>query len=166
MAKEHKFDIFAVLNHLTNKQEQFVDNLTEDDLKNIHPLVLMRWMSGTSSKMQVYSLNEIANVLVFPLAKHKRLMLKVLMACASKNAGRYTWIKQQSSGSSKPLSVKVVGEYFKYPKRKAQTAVNLIPAEDIIAMAEELGYQHNELQKLQSEHKAATPRAKNTKAAT
>lgn len=163
MATEHKFDIFAVLKHLTDKQEQFVDNLTEEDLKALHPLVLMRWMSGTSSKVQVYALNEIANVLVFPLTKHKRLLLKVLMVCAAKNPGRYSWIKQKSSGSSKPLSTKVVGEYFKYPKRKAASAVSLIPDEDIVDMAEEMGYQPNELQKLHSEHKAAA-RAKNTKA--
>jgi hypothetical protein len=161
MTTQHKFDIFAVIGNITSKQESFVDNLSEEDLKQIQPLVLMRWLSGTSSRFQTFLLNEVANVLVFPLTKHKKLLLKVLMACSDPKSGRCSWLKQEQKTVSRPISIKVVCDYFQYPRRKAIDALPLISADDLVAMANELGYQHDEITKLQREHK--TPRGKTTK---
>lgn len=157
MAQEYKFDIFEVLTQLTKKHIQFIDNLTDDEVKSISPLIMMRWLSGTTTKSQIYLLNEVANPLVFSLQKHPRLLLKVLMACTTQNSGRYQWIKRQPTTSShKPNSIRVVMEYFGYSTRKATSAIEVLSKDQVLAMAEELGYQLPDIKKIQSEYKNPT----------
>ena len=115
----------------------------------------MRWLSGVNSKYQVYAINEIANPLIFELGKHKRLLLKVLAACSSKTAGRCNWLKSQTAKSQKPVSERVIMAYFNYPRRKAKECVELVPYTDLISMAEDLGFQADDMQKLRREHKTA-----------
>jgi hypothetical protein len=153
MATERKFDIFAVLDKLSRKQRSFIDDLTQDDLKAIPAVVVMRWMSGSNSKQQTYIINEIANPLVFSLYRHPRLLLQLLMVCAVPGAGRCSWIKQQKAPSSRPISVKVVMRYFDYSERRARECMALIPPMDIISMAEDLGYQPDDIKKIHLEHK-------------
>lgn len=160
---DYKFNIFSILSQLTSKQEQFFDSLSDEDIKDLHPLILMRWMSGTSNKLQVMLLNEIANPLIFPLYTHKRLLLKILMVCAAQTTTQYKWIKPHSPSAKLSESVKVIGEYFNYSKRKAQSAVKLISVNDIISMAEELGYQKTDIEKIRNEHKSAKTKIAKTK---
>lgn len=162
MTTERKFDIFAVLNQLSKKHRSFIDGLTSDDLKVIPPVVVMRWMSGSSSKQQTFIVNEIANPLVFDLYKHPRLLLQLLMVCAVPSAGKCGWIKQQKSSPAKPISTRVVMKYFDYPQRRAVECVDMISPTDIFSMAEDLGYQPDELKKLYLEHKTASKTSKST----
>ena len=153
MATERKFDIFVILDKLSKKQRSYIDGLTADDLKAIPPVVVMRWMTGTGSKQQTYLINELANPITFSLYKHPRLLLQMLMVCAVPGAGRCSWIKQQKAPSSQPISVKVVMRYFDYSERRARECMALIPPMDIISMAEDLGYQPDDIKKIHLEHK-------------
>lgn len=151
---DYKFDIFKVLDHISTRNQAFFDKLSDDDLKDIHPLVLMRWLTGTSDKRQVFFINTLANPYIFSLTKHKRLLLKLLMTSCSGKSQRYAWNKQLSkAGASKPISTRVVCEYFGYSKRDADDALKLLQKQDILSMAEDLGYQHEDMLKLRREHK-------------
>ena len=76
----HKLDIFRILNNI-NKKIDFYDTLTTEEQKSIQPLVLMKWLSGTSSMRQIAFLNEIVNPYIFTLSNHKKLLIWMLTIC-------------------------------------------------------------------------------------
>jgi hypothetical protein len=121
----------------------------------------MRWLSGTDNKKQVFFLNALANPLIFSLYKHKRLLLKLLGICTTGSSQRYAWHKQLSkAGTAKPISTKVVCQYFGYSKRDAEDALKHLEKQDILSMAEDLGLQHEEILKLRREYKEETTKEK------
>ena len=151
---KHKYDIFAVLGNLNNKNHSFYKEMSTEEQKAIAPLVVMRWMTGTKSARQVYFINELVNPYVFPLAAHKELIIKLMTICAPGKFQKYNWIKPlNKKSSSTPLSVDVIREYFQYSTREAQDSIPLLSNEDIIDYAEQLGYQTDELTKLKKELK-------------
>ena len=48
MAKQYKLDLFNFLNNMSQKNEKFYGTLSEEEIKEISPLILMRWLSGTN----------------------------------------------------------------------------------------------------------------------
>lgn len=151
---EYKYDLFKILGNLSTRNFKYFDDLTDDQLKDIPPLVIMRWLSGTTDKRQVFFLNTLANPMVFSLHKHKRLLLKLFMICMPGKSQKFTWHKQLSkAGMAKPMSTKVVCQYCGYSKREAEDALKLLQKQDIISMAEDLGYPPEDMTKLRREHK-------------
>lgn len=148
---EHKVDIFKVLDSLSRGDKNVWESFTEEEQKSISPLILMRWLSGTSSQRQIVYLNELANHLIFVLAKHPSLLLKVLSCCTDKRPGRFQWIPQKKSSGSKKLSVKVLQEYYNYSSREAMMYLHLVNKDNMVKMAEELGWEKDELTKLKKE---------------
>jgi hypothetical protein len=152
-SKTPKLDIFRVLNALNEKDAKFYDNLNDEEQKAFQPFLVMRWMSGTADALQVHLINEIANPYAFALANHKLLMWQLLVACNSGKKHKYNWLKLPSSSNpAKPISVKVVSQYFQYSTAHATDAVKLLSKHDILEFAEELGYQPDEMSKLKKEH--------------
>lgn len=152
---KHKTDIFEVLGNLNKKNEDYITSLPDDQQKAIQPLLLQRWMSGTSDARQVYLLNEVANPYVFSLYKHKQLLWQLLTVCAPGKFAKYQWMSQKGAGAvNKPLSTQVVSEYYKYSTRHAKDAVAVLSAEQILELAQELGYQPDEIAKIKKEHNA------------
>ena len=152
--KKYKFDIFKILDKLNLKDNEFFQQLSEEDLKSLHPLVLMRWMSGTQEARQVYFLNELINPLVFPLGKHKQLLLKLLMICGPGKPRRYNWIKPKGKKmSSTPKSLELVKLYYGYNTTDALEAIKLLSNEDILELAEYFGKQNTETKEIEKELK-------------
>jgi len=151
---EHKLEIFDVLNHLSKKNTQFFDNLSDVELKSIQPYVLTRWLSGSNNPFQLLLLNEIANPYVFSLQHHKNLTIKLLLSCTSGKTQRYQWIGlAKKSSQSMPLSCNVIKQYFGYSMKEAKQALPLLSSEDIMQFATDLGMQKDEVAKLKVELK-------------
>lgn len=152
---KYKFDIFQILERFSVKDIEYFNNLSDEDLKSIQPLVIMRWMSGTNSAMQVYFLNELVNPFVFSLGnKHKRLLIELLLVCGSGKRTRFQWNKAASKKTAAaPKSIGVIKEYFGYNSRQATEAMPLLSNEDIMAYAEYLGRQPDELKIISKEIK-------------
>lgn len=142
---ERKLDIFDVLKNISTKNVAFYDSLTNDQVNSFQPLVVMRWLSGTFSKQQVYLINELVNPFVFSLHTHKKLLWQLMSTCTAGKTQKYTWKKKLGKVTSNPASVKVVREYFHYSTTQAKKAVGLLQSGDIISMAEELGWQDDEI---------------------
>lgn len=154
-AAKHKTDIFAILGNLNKKNEAYYSELPDDQQKAIQPLLLQRWMSGTSDARQVFLLNEVANPFVFSLYKHKELLWHLLTVCAPGKFAKYQWMSQKGAGSvNKPVSTEVVMKYYGYNTRHAKDAVELLSADQILELAQHLGYQPEEIAKLKKEHNA------------
>ena len=156
MAKVYKLDIFDLLSRLNDpKSGDIFVQLSDDERKGFAPLVVMRWMSGTSDERQIMMLNEFANPAIFALGKHPHLLMQLLQASSSKQLGRrYSWLGIKSKKKN-VLAMQVVQEYFEMSKREVQL-LNPFPHQDeVMQMAEELGWQKDDIKKLEKEYKDA-----------
>jgi len=155
MAKQYKLDLFnEVLPNLSRKNRKFYKSLTEEQAKEISPLILMRWMSGTDDARQVYFLNELVNPFVFNLGKHKELLVNLITLCASGKIQRYKFNKTKSKKTtSTPKVVEVIKEFFSYNTIDALDVLPVISNDDILSFAEQLGRQAPEITAIKRELK-------------
>lgn len=152
-----KLDIFRVLNAANDKNVNFYRNLTEEEQKAFMPFVVARWLSGTNDARQVIFIGELLNGFTFTLQQHKELLWYLITICSSGRRQKYTWNKLPGQTvASKPMAVQVLMEYYGYSTAQANEALPLLDKEDVIAMAEELSYQTDELTKLKKEFKVST----------
>lgn len=151
---KYKLDIFDVLGKLSKNNSTFYDSLSEEEQKALQPLVVMRWLSGTSSARQVFFLNELVNPLIFEFIDHKKLLVQLMSLCTDGGFTRYKWKKTVSKkGSSMPISVGVIKEYFKYNNTQAKEALPMLSADDVVDYAEQLGRQLDEIKTIKKELK-------------
>ena len=149
----YKLDIFDLLSKISSsKSGDIYASLSEDGRKGFAPLVVMRWLSGTSDEQQIMLLNEFANPVIFPLAKHPHLLMRVLQAANSKTGRRYQWLGVKSKKKNVE-TMKVISEFYGMSMREVRL-MNPLPTEnEVVEMAESLGYQKDELTKLKKEFK-------------
>ena len=148
-----KLDIFDLLSKISSKSSgDIYSKLSDDEKKGFAPLVVMRWLSGTSDGAQIVLLNEFVNKSVFPLAKHPHLLMQLLQVANTKSSKRYQWLGVKSKKKN-PQSQKVVQQYFDMSAREIGL-MNPFPTKlEIAQMAEELGWQKDELAALNKELK-------------
>lgn len=152
--KKRNLDLFALLNNISKKDVEAFDRLTEQELREFQPYVIMRWLTGTESARQVFYLNTLANPFVWTLPKHKKLLYYLLTTCTSGKPQRYQWIKAQAKSSPRrPTSVNVVKQYCGYSSAHAVDALNVLTVNDIIEYATDLGYQKEDIAKIKKEWK-------------
>ena len=152
--KQRKLDIFQLLNGLSKKDLEAYHSLSEEEKKEVLPLIVMRWMSGTNDARQVFFLNELVNPFVFPFYKHKDLLVNLLSICGPGSPRRYQWTKALSKKkATKPKSVEVIKQYFGYNTVDANDAFSILSADVIMDYANQLGWQPDEIAKLKKELK-------------
>lgn len=150
----HKLDIFRVLNHTSRKDPKFFKELTEEEQKAYQPLIVMRWLTGTTDARQIYFINELVNPFVFTLTKHKELLYFLMTTCTSGKQQRYYWNKALSKKSTKtPTAVSVIKDYFNYSTLHAIEALPLLSTDDILDYAAQLGRQKEDIAKIKKEMK-------------
>lgn len=153
MAKERifKLDIFSLLGSINSSRSgDIYSNLSDDEKKGFAPLVVMRWMTGTSDERQIMMLNEFVNPYVFPLGKHPHLLMHALHVASSKQSKRYAWLGVKG-GKKSTLANKAISEYFDYSTREVNLLSPRPSNAEIMQMAEELGWQKEEVVKLKKE---------------
>jgi hypothetical protein len=150
----YKLDIFDTLSKIDNKKTgNLYAKLSEDERKGFAPLIVMRWMTGTSDERQIMLLNEFVNPYVFPLAKHPELLMQLLQVSSSKMPRRYSWLGVKSK-KKKAEAWRVVSEYFDLSDREVALIKPFPSDEEVLSMADDLGWQPDEVKKLQAECKA------------
>lgn len=156
---KRKFDLFKALGSFNKKDINYYSKLSEEEAKELFPLVLMRWMTGTDDERQIMMLNEFANPYIFSLFRHKHLLTNLLIACSSGVTRRYSWIKGTSKKTANaPYTTGVVSEYFDYSRKHAQEAIVILTDAQIISFAEQLGRQPDEISKIKKELKVLRSR--------
>jgi hypothetical protein len=148
----YKLDIFDLLGKLnSSKSGDIYSKLSDDEKKGFAPLVVMRWMSGTSDERQIMLLNEFVNPYVFSLGKHPHLLMQLLQVASSKTSKRYQWLGIKSKKKNVE-ALRAVQEYYGMSAREVKT-LNPFPTEaEVLQMAEELGWQKDEITKLKKEY--------------
>jgi hypothetical protein len=156
MATERKLDIFRVLGAADKKQADFYAKLTPEERKEFQPFLVTRWLSGTSSPVQVQLLNEFVNPYAFSLTNHKQLLWQLLTICTTGKSQRYVWNKLPSKRETgRPNALKAVREYFGYSTKEALDAMEILTRSQIIDFAEQLGWQPDDVAKIRREIKAS-----------
>lgn len=150
---DEKVNIFEVLSKFNKHDVEFFRKMEPEVAKQLHPFVIQRWLSGTDNPAQIVLLNEVVNRKVFSLAHNHKLLAWFLLNVATCNtSGRYTWSKLPGARTSAtPLSIDVICRYYGYSKVKAQDAIKLLTADDVVELAVELGLQDTDIRKIEKE---------------
>ena len=143
------FDLFALLAQLNKRDMTAFTKLTEEGQKAASPLVIMRWLSGTSDPAQIIRLNEFVNRYVFSLGQEKPLLFK-LMAAACTGRNRATWLKGPTNTSTR-LAIEAIMTQYDCSAREAKGYIELLAPSDIAQFAEEAGWDKDQLKKLDTE---------------
>ncbi len=151
------FDLFATLGRISKGDTQWYEKLSDDAKKGVAPFVLMRWLSGTSDPAQVIALNTFSNPYMFSLGQQKELLCKLLAASCTGRTGRYSWIKAPGSKDAK-LARQAIADFYGISQREAK--MYDVDAASVIEMAEQLGWDSDQLKKLTSEVDGGSGRTK------
>jgi len=152
--KTYKLDLFGLLSKLDKKQYDVWKSYNDDERKEISPLIIMRWLSGTSDQRQIIFLNEIVNQVVFQLGDHKELMVKLLAVANSGTPRRYFWMSQKSSASEKrgaKRATSVIEQYYQCSPKEAKEHLRILEKEDVVQICEQLGMQKEDIQLVKKE---------------
>lgn len=150
---DRKLDLFKLLDAISCKKVEYYTNLSDEEKKEVQPFVIMRWLTGTYNKQQVFLLNLLANRVVFDLQHHKQLLYDVLITTTSGKSQRYVWNKPPGSNKKNKLAIDVLCKYYGYSTRVAAETLNVVTPEDILDCAEQLGWQKDDMTKLKKELK-------------
>lgn len=150
MSKDYKLDIFELLSKLNKGNLHIWETLTLEQQKAFAPMVVTRWMSGYKDRWQNIMLDEFVNPYIWDLSKHPELLMKLLACCGTNNSGRAEWIALKSTKKS-TLILELVMDYFSYTESEAYGIIDILTKDDYLEMAEELGYQKEDLTKLKKE---------------
>lgn len=145
-------NIFDTLKKIDHRQEDYYDNMMETDQKQLHPLVMTRWMSGTSDPAVIQMLNLTNNRYNFHLVNHKPLLMRMLLLAASGQSRRYQWLAKTKE-VSQARSLKAIRAYYNCSQREAELYMKSHTHEEIVEMAQYVGWQDDEIKALEKEAK-------------
>lgn len=140
-------NIFDVLKHIDLHKEDYYDNLTETDQKQLHPLVMTRWLSGTSDPAVIQMLNGTVNRYNFSLAPHKPLLMRMLLLVSSGRSRRYQWMGRSKETSTSKF-IKVLRQFYQCSEREAAGYVQMHTVAEMAEIARHLGWQEDEIKPL------------------
>jgi len=153
----YKLDIFSLLNKISSGDTTAFRLLSEEEQKEFSPYVMQMWLKGANNNLdaRLVLMNEVSNQYVFNLQQHKNLLYKTF--CVAHGYGMKTHYKFQKKGRSSlsKVSEKVLMDYYGYRQQEAQDALQNLSCDDIVYIAEKLGYEKDEIIKIKKEHKNA-----------
>ena len=147
----HKLDVFECLRQIDAKNIEFYDKLPTTSQKGFYPVVVTRWVYGSPHNLQIMLLNEAVNPYMFVLGKHPGLLFKLLTTTTVAKT-KYKW-KAKHQETSRPVSIKIIADYYNISKREAKLHLNNFTVDDLTEMCNDMGYQIEEIKKLKLEFK-------------
>ncbi len=147
-----KLDIKDVLKHIDDFDIAYFNALTDEQKKSLSPYVLMLWMNGCKSPIQILLLNGIVNELVFNIPTgHNELMYKLLLAASDGKSKKYNWVKKKSNSKKYATCVSMLKRKYQCNTRAALEYVKLLDYDDIADIAMAFGEQDDTLKKIKKE---------------
>ena len=146
-------DIFEILKRIDLKDRNFYSNLDDAQKKAFVPVVIMQWLVCCDNDLQRLLVNEYVNKYVFKLYKHPEILYQLMICCSSGKPKFYKWNKVLRKSSKFPKSIELLKKHLSISTKRAEQDLQLIPNEQLIMLACEMGYQKDELKDLQTELK-------------
>lgn len=150
MADRSSFDLFAFLSRMNARDQLAYSKLQDDAKKAAAPLVIMRWLSGTSDPAQIIRINQFVNPYIFSLGKEPELLFKLMASSCTGKVSRVNWLKGPS-GTGNRLAVKAVMEHYELSSREASEYLMVMSPADVVSCAESLGWEKDQIKKLSTE---------------
>ena len=148
-----KLDIFKILAAIDDNDKDFINYLSEEELKIFSPYITAIWLYGASDYKdeRIFFTNHFVNPYIHKLDKHPKLLF--FLMCVANGFGHtfhnYPKIKDKISH---PISLKILQEYYSCKIDVAKKYLTIHEPIDIIDLAEQLGYQKDLIKKLENEY--------------
>jgi len=149
----HKLNIFSILNGISQGDMNLVDELSPEELKELSPYVLQMWIKGADSNLDARMVltNDFVNKYIFSLADHKKLLYKLLCVANGYGDNPYYSFKKKTQQTTSNL-IKLLMDYYKVNQQHAQDSLQLLSIDDILEIAESLGYEKKDIKQLKEEY--------------
>ena len=149
----NKFDLFGTLGKIDAKQLGLYDKLSEQERKQLHPLVIMRWLTGDNDITKLIMLNELVNPYVFSLSKHPQLLIDLMTVCTDGNKSRYGWKKVEKKQHKYSKCINVLQRYYQMSARQAKVTLPTLTNDTILQHALDIGFHSDDIKLLKKELK-------------
>lgn len=140
----NRLDIFEQIRAVQRHEFAWLDNQPENLKKTFYAFILNRWMSGSNNPAAIMGA-EIANKYVWALYDHPDLLWRLLCATGTiPPRDKKTWIKATNKNTVKSSILnEIIAEYYQISQKEASIQWNsgIITVDDVVSMAEDLGYQ-------------------------
>lgn len=136
-----KGDLFGFLNAVERGDFSYVDNMEEEEVKSISPYVTLMWEGQSNWEIRTLVTNTFCNDMVFSLAKHPRLLLKLFVASGS-GLGSTKWAFCKSVTKQESKILKLIATHYNCGYHEAKDIVRLLSDKDIKELKEI--YQYDE----------------------
>jgi len=127
-----KVDLFKALKAMNNQDFDFFLNLSEEEVKDLSPYVLMLWVKGAQENQEIHTIltNSFVNPFVFSLGTQHTTLIYLLLCVAN---GGYDQTKYQFKKPNATQKSKYVQPLLDagYGLHEAQDLVNLIPETEL-----------------------------------
>jgi len=130
-------DIFKFFEKMNHERFEYVDELSDDDIKKLNAFMLLQWVNGSKSNSVAHVMltDEFVNDRVFSLYQHPRLLLKLLIA-ANGGMGNTRYGFDKSVTSEKEKEIKQIASYYKVGYNTAKQYSRILSEEDIKTIKE------------------------------
>lgn len=146
-------DLWWALGQLDQKNHNLWALLNEDQRKEVSPYMILRWLSGCVDPDQIVKLGTIGTSCIFELGQHKELLLKLLTALTTGDSKRYKWIAYKGEKKKASKALQLIVQATNQPLRHAVDTLKLYTNDELLTLAEEQGWQKDEIKELQKELK-------------
>lgn len=134
-----KGDLFGFLNAVERGNFRYVDDMPEEEVKAISPYVALMWEGQSNREIRTLVTNTYCNDMVFSLAKHPRLLLKLFVASGS-GLGSTKWVFCKSVTKQESAIYKLVANHYNCGYEEAKDIHRLLSEKDIKELKEMYSY--------------------------
>lgn len=157
-------NIFEILGKLNKNEHQFFTEGTKEERKGIAPLVLMRWMTGTTDPLQIIKLNSTINQYAFSLYEHPDLLMRMLASNGPGKFRKYNWLKFEGGrGTIKSATYDLYAEIYGYSISDYKDIEDLLTVDRVVDLALDAGYQQDRINPILKEWGEKVPKGSTTK---
>jgi len=128
-------DLFGFFDKVADGDYGYVNNMSDDEVKNLPPFVLLMWEGQNDNIIRNIITDQYCNDYVFSLSKHPRLLLKLFVA-AGEGLGhtKYQFVKSVTNQES--TIYKLIAKHFNCGYSEAKDIHKLLSKEDIKELKE------------------------------
>lgn len=127
--------LFQFLDAVDAGNFDFVDNLSDDEVKEIQPYVALGWLHGSKVGRVEHVLltDTYVNLNMFNLGRHPRLILQTMIAsnCGLTNGGSRNYSYVRSNGAKKTKEILAVAKFYDVTASEAEAYVRILGPDEV-----------------------------------
>jgi hypothetical protein len=125
-------NLFAFFDAMNAENYDYVDSMTDEEVKALSPFVLLMWANGAVDNPHIHTIltDTYVNPYVFSLSKHPRLLLK-LMVTANGGIDRTRYKFKKSVTKEQSNLIKIIAEHYQCGYNEAKEIKELLSKDDL-----------------------------------